>query len=113
MLFSRFLCNFALMIICNTTYHVECAISGHFIDWMKNVFLPQATSNGLVGEPRLMRLMGHNEGGACFAVQLQANSLRDLQQWNQATGKALHKAITEQFGDKVAGFTTFMEVIDI
>lgn len=100
------------MIICNTTYHVECSISGEFIDWMKQEFLPQAMSHGLVEEPRLMRLMGHNEGGACFAVQLQAPSLRQLQQWNQAVGKNLHQAITERFGDKVAGFTTFMEVID-
>lgn len=101
------------MIICNTTYHVECSISGEFIDWMKQVFLPRATENGLVANPRLMRLMGHNEGGACFAVQLQASSLKILQQWNQKVGKQLHQAIVERFGNKVAGFTTFMEEIQI
>lgn len=101
------------MIICNTTYHVECSISGEFIDWMKLVFLPRATENGLVANPRLMRLMGHNEGGACFAVQLQASSLKILQQWNQEVGKQLHQAIVERFGNKVAGFTTFMEEIQI
>lgn len=113
LLYSIFLCNFALMIICNTTYHVECSISGEFIDWIKQEFLPRATEKGLVSHPRLMRLMGHNEGGACFALQLQADSLRLLQQWNQEVGKALHQAIIDRFGDKVAGFTTFMENIDI
>ena len=101
------------MIICNTTYHVECSISGEFIDWMKQEYLPRATESGLVSHPRLMRLMGHNEGGACFALQLEAASLKYLQQWNQEVGKSLHQAIIERFGDKVAGFTTFMEGIPL
>ncbi len=101
------------MIICNTTYHVDCTVSGEFIDWMNECYLPQATSNGLVSHPRLMRLMGHNEGGACFAVQLEATSLKNLQQWNQQVGKTLHQAIINRFGNKVAGFTTFMEEIPL
>ena len=88
-------------------------MSGEFIDWMKQEFLPRATEKGLVGNPKLMRLMGHNEGGACLALQLQSDSLRHLQQWNQEVGKALHQAIIERFGDKVAGFTTFMEEIEL
>ena len=58
-------------------------------------------------------VMGHNEGGACFALQLQAATLGELQRWNQAVGKVLHEKLTEKFGNKVAGFTTFMENIDL
>lgn len=99
------------MIICNTTYHVDCSISGDFIDWLKEHYLPQALKGGMVDHPRLCRLMGHNEGGVCLALQLQAPTLSTLQRWNQEVGKCLHKQLTEHFGDKVAGFTTFMEVI--
>lgn len=101
------------MIVCNTTYHVDCDISGEFLDWMREYYVPQAVARGMVREPRLMRLMGHNEGGACFALQLQASTLGELQRWNQVVGKGLHKQLTERFGDKVAGFTTFMENIDL
>ena len=80
---------------------------------MKQEFVPRATQNGIVSHPRLMRLMGHNEGGACFALQLQAATLGELQRWNQAVGKVLHEKLTEKFGNKVAGFTTFMENIDL
>lgn len=101
------------MIVYNTTYHVDCDISGEFLDWMRDYYVPQSVQSGMVKEPRLMRLMGHNEGGACFALQLQAATLGELQRWNQAVGKVLHEKLTEKFGDKVAGFTTFMENIDL
>lgn len=101
------------MIVCNTTYHVDCDISGEFLDWMREYYVPQAVASDMVREPRLMRLMGHNEGGACFALQLQASTLGELQRWNQVVGKGLHEQLTERFGDKVAGFTTFMENIDL
>lgn len=101
------------MIVYNTTYHVDCDVSGEFLDWMRDFYLPQALEGGIVRNPRLMRLMGHNEGGACFALQLEAATLGHLQRWNQAVGKLLHEKLTEKFGDKVAGFTTFMENIDL
>jgi len=101
------------MIIYNTTYHVECSVSGEFIDWLRDHYLPQALASGKVREPRIMRMMGHKEGGACYALQLQASTLGDLQRWNQEVGKKLHEQLTKRFGNKVAGFTTFMENIDI
>ena len=101
------------MIIYNTTYHVDCDVSGEFLDWMREHYVPQAVKSGMVEEPRLMRLMGHNEGGACFALQLKAPSLSTLQRWNQEVGKHLHEQLTKHFGNKVAGFTTFMENIDL
>ena len=106
-------CNFAVMIICNTTYHVDCKVSGDFLDWLRDYYLPEALVGGLVNCPRLLRLMGHNEGGVCYALQLQAATLSDLQRWNQAVGKHLHELLTERFGEQVAGFTTFMEELEI
>jgi hypothetical protein len=105
--------NFAEMIVCNTTYHIDCSVSGEFLDWIKDTYLPQALDGGMVSLPRLMRMMGHNEGGACFALQFEAPTLGQLQRWNQAVGKRLHQQLTERFGSKVAGFTTFMENIEI
>lgn len=107
------MCKFAVMIVYNTTYHVDCTVSGEFLDWLREQFVPQALAGGLVANPRLLRMMGHNEGGACFALQLEAPSLSVLQQWNKATGKQLHEQLTKQFGNKVAGFTTFMESMEI
>lgn len=101
------------MIVYNTTYHVDCDISGDFLDWLRDHYLPCALESELVSNPRLMRLMGHNEGGACFALQLEASTLGELQRWNQAVGKTLHEEMTSRFGAKVAGFATFMENIDL
>ena len=101
------------MIISNTTYHVDCSVTGDFLDWIKGTYLPVACEDSRVRNPRLMRLMGHNEGGVCYALQLEADSLGELQRWNQAVGKLLHQQLTERFADKVAGFTTFMEVLDV
>ena len=101
------------MIVYNTTYHVDCDISGDFLDWLRDHYLPCALESGQVSNPRLMRLMGHNEGGACLALQLEASTLGELQRWNQAVGKLLHEEMTSRFGAKVAGFATFMENIDL
>ncbi len=107
------MCKFAVMIVYNTTYHVDCTVSGEFLDWLREQFVPQALEGGLVANPRLLRMMGHYDGGACFALQFEAPSLAVLQRWNKATGKQLHEQLTKQFGNKVAGFTTFMESMEI
>ena len=101
------------MIISNTTYHVDCGVTGEFLDWLRDDYLPQALESGMVGNARLLRLMGHHEGGVCYALQLEAAGLRELQQWNMLVGKRLHESLTKRFGDRVAGFTTFMEQLEI
>ncbi len=101
------------MIIYNTTFHVSNAITNEFIDWLKMRYLPQATAEGLTHSPQLTRIMGNHEDGTSYALQLQANSLSELQRWHRTTGKNIMSELTSHFGNAVVGFTTMMEKLEL
>lgn len=101
------------MIIYNTTFSVEPSAVREFVEWIKATYLPTALNDGRLSNPQLMRIMAQQEGGVTYALQLQADSLGTLQRWYQSTGKKLTMQMTSQFGQRIVGFSTMMEKIEI
>ncbi len=101
------------MIIYNTTFSVDSASVKEFVEWIRTSYLPMALADRQLSRPQLMRIMAQQEGGATYALQLQAESLGALQRWYQSTGKDLTARMTSRFGQRIVGFSTMMEKIDI
>lgn len=102
------------MIIYNTTFHVSDDVEKMFLDYIRLQHVPMAVADGIMSNPVLTRVMGSgHDGGTSYALQLQAESVKELQKWCLGTGKKLSARITTHFGSSVAGFTTMMDVIDI
>ncbi len=101
------------MIIYNTTFSVDPSAVKEFVEWIKEAYLPMALSDGRLSNPQLMRIMAQQEGGVAYALQLQADSLGTLQRWYQGTGKELTGQMTSRFGQRIVGFSTMMEKIEI
>ena len=101
------------MLIYNTTYHTENeAIASEFVAWLKSEYIPRATKSGQLTLPQLAKVMASNQEGQSFALQFHVHSLDALEAWYRATGAALVDSMAHDFGQKVVGFSTLMELLD-
>lgn len=102
------------MIIYNTTFHVSDEVERMFLDYIRLQYVPMATADGTMTSPILSRVMGSaHDGGMSYALQMQAQSMKELQKWCLGTGKTLSARIASHFGSSVVGFTTMMDVLDL
>lgn len=101
------------MLVYNTTYHVGLDDARNFVIWIHQVYIPAATESGFLKRPRLCRILSHHdEDSECFSLQFEAEDTAKLHEWYVKKEAALHEELQKVFKDKVAGFSTIMEVIE-
>lgn len=102
------------MIVYNTTFHVDKEIVGECLAYLKEQYIPQAAGSGFLHSPRLMRVMNTEEDeGVSFSVQFHVKNVDTLNYWLQREGAAIHRAMTGRFGQRLAGFSTLLEELDV
>lgn len=101
------------MIIYNTTFQVADADAAQFLQWLRSTYVPQAVASTQLTEPRLARVMASKDEGRSYALQFTVPSLAVLQQWHRQVGRALQQQLVAEFGSRVVGFSTMMEIVDI
>ena len=101
------------MLVYNTTYHIDLDQEKYFLIWMQELYLPQIAQKGLLHSPRLLKVLSHRDEGVCYSLQFEVESSAILHKWHQEQGAALNEELIKLFKDKVVGFPTLMEVVDL
>ena len=102
------------MLIYNTTFHCEKSCYDEFVAWMRTEFIPQAMQHGGVSGARMARIMTQEENeGESISVQFCTASLDTLSAWYEACGAKLVKRLEEKFQQRVVGFSTIMQQIEL
>lgn len=103
------------MIIYNTTFHADKSIDKEFIEWIRREYIPKALAGGILAEPRLTRVFGHesDNGGQSYSLQFRAESLDGLSRWYESIGNSLVDSVAGKFGNAVAGFSTLLEEMEL
>ncbi|NDW08994.1 DUF4286 family protein [Dysgonomonas sp. 520] len=102
------------MLIYNTTFHAHEEIMGDCLSFFKKVYIPQAISGGELIDPRMAYIHHQQEGqGVSFSLQFRVEDVETLNNWLHADGHILAQKLVKEFGDKIAGFNTLLEEIDI
>lgn len=100
-----------VMLIYNTTYHVEEGQERNFLIWLQEYYLPEVEKNGILHAPRITRVLSHREEGECYSVQFEVEDSARLHKWHREQGVKLNAEMLKVFSEKVVGFPTLMEVI--
>lgn len=100
-----------VMLVYNTTYHVEDGQEKYFLIWMQEYYLPEVEKTGILRSPRITRILSHCEEGNCYSVQFEVEDSASLHRWHTEQGVKLNEEMMKLFKDKVVGFPTLMEVI--
>ena len=75
--------------------------------------MPQVAQKALLHAPRLLKVLSHRDEGACYSLQFEVENSAILHRWHQEQGAALNEELVKLFKDKVVGFPTLMEVVDL
>ncbi len=102
------------MVTINTTFHIEDKIELDFIAYMKCTYIAEAMTDKLLTNARLCKIHSQEiEGGQSFSVQFTFNNLDDLELWDKSKGKQLNEELVILFEDKIVGFSTLLEEIEL
>lgn len=103
------------MIIYNITFHIENDILPDCLNFLRLTYIPLATQSGFMHTPCLHRILPHaEEENACsYAVQFRVKNIDTLNYWIEQEGQQLSRLLVHRFGDKVIGFTTVLEEMDL
>ena len=89
-------------------------IFNDFIDYMKHIYIAGAATDENLIHAKLCRIHAQKvEGGISYSVQFSFDNLDDLDNWDKNIGLKLNKGLVEKFQDKVAGFSTLLEEIEL
>ncbi len=98
------------MILYNVTITVDADVEPQWLQWMKEVHIPDVLRTGCFEGARLLRLLHMDEPGQCtYAVQYRCRDLDHLTRYEQNYADRLRRAHAEKFKDKFVAFRTVLE----
>ncbi len=101
------------MIIYNVTVSVLESISDEWLDWMKNVHIPEVMATGFFTGNKILKLiLPETEEGVTYAVQYSLKSMDEYNKYQMEFAPALQKLHTDKYAGRVHAFRTVLETID-
>lgn len=104
------------MVIYHTTFHIDQEILDEVLAFFRHTFVPNAVASGVLHHPALQKVMNDEAGdedGVSVCVQFRVANRDSLMQWLETTGIVVQKSLLDQFGSRVAGFSTLLEEIPL
>lgn len=104
------------MILYNITLNIENDIVEPCLRYLKQSYIPQATRSRVMHSPKLHRVLPHDEnetGTESYAIQFNVKNVDTLNYWIEHEGVHISKQLLAIFGNKVIGFTTVLEEIEL
>ena len=98
------------MFIYNITTKVDHAVLEDWLQWQKEIHIPEIMNTGLFSEHRFYQLLEHDEEeGKTFVTQFLARTRNDYDQYLSAFAPGLKKKALEKWGDHVISFRTLLQ----
>jgi hypothetical protein len=106
----HFLCSMN-KVLYNVTVNVDEAVHLEWLQWMKEIHIPDVMKTGFFLENRICRIHAFEEGGITYAIQYICASMHDLEEYQRSMAPALQNDHNARYGTKVAAFRTVLEII--
>ena len=100
------------MIIYNVTVNIDHSVHDEWLDWMKNIHIPDVVATGCFSQGRIFRIMVDEQQGVSYSIQYTAASVEEIQRYMKEFAPALQKEHTDKYRDKFTAFRTLLEHID-
>jgi hypothetical protein len=100
------------MIIYNVTCNVESQIAEEWLNWMKEVHIPEVMKCGIFTSCQMNKVLVSHEEGATFAIQYSCPTMKDLHNYQVNYSPSLQKKHSDKYGTKVVAFRTLLEKLE-
>lgn len=99
-------------VIYNVTVNVSEEIHDEWIDWMRQVHIPEVLTCGLFKKALFMRVHAFEQGGFTYAIQYTASSMVDYERYLRDFAPKFRAQTEALYGDQVHAFRTMLEVLE-
>lgn len=99
------------MIIYNVTINIDEDIHDEWLQWMKEVHIPDVMNTGLFESNKICRIHAEEEGGRSYSIQYECKDMDTLEQYQTIHAPKLQRAHTAKYQGKFAAFRTLLEVV--
>jgi hypothetical protein len=100
------------MILYNVTVSIDPAIHEDWLQWMREIHIPEVIATGCFHEARLSRIQGEEEGGMTFSVMYFSPNESLYEKYKSEFAPVLQKKHGEKYAGKFAAFRTILNVIE-
>jgi hypothetical protein len=100
------------MIIYNVTVNIDNSVHDEWLQWMKDVHIPDVMNTGMFTESRVLKILGEEEsGGTTYSIQYTCKSMNEFRQYEELFAPALRAEVNQKYKDKFVAFRTLLEVV--
>ena len=99
------------MVLYNVTINIDYAVHDEWLDWMKNVHIPDVMNTGLFIDSKLCKIHAEEDGGKSYSVQYLLNNWEDYNLYVKEYAEELQKEHAEKYANKFVAFRTILEVV--
>lgn len=100
------------MIIYNVTVKIDWKIHDQWLQWMKDIHIPEILGTGCFEKHRILRLLEIDEAdGPTYAFQYYAVSKVLYNRYTELYAPALRQQTIDKWGDQLIAFRSLMEEV--
>ena len=100
------------MILYNVTVNIENAVADEWLQWMKEVHVPDVMRTGIFIQNTIFRILADEDsGGKSYSVQYTCESMEKYEEYREKYAAALQTEHTQKFKDRFVAFRTLLELV--
>jgi hypothetical protein len=101
------------MIIYNVTINIEDSVHDEWLQWQREVHIPDVLRSGLFLESRMSKVLA-DEGtdGHTYSIQYLCRSMDDFHKYEELFAPRLRQEANERYIGKMVAFRTLLEVVE-
>lgn len=103
-----------MKVLYNVTTKIANGVYEEWLQWMKEVHIPEVMMTGMFEECRFSRMLGEDESeGKTYAVQYLAKSMAHFQTYQENHAAPLRKAYKDKYEGKYMVFRSLLGVEEV
>ncbi len=99
------------MILYNVTIIIDDQVHDEWLQWMKEIHIPDVMATGLMIENKIARILAEEEGGTSYSIQYLLRSMEDYETYQQQHAPRLQAEHQQRYEGKFGAFRTLLHVI--
>ena len=99
------------MILYNVTVKIQKEIEQEWLQWMREVHIPDVMNTGLFVDQKICRIFEDDPAGSTYAFQYYCKDMDTFQQYQDQHAKALQADHAQRYNNRYVAFRTLMEVL--
>ena len=99
------------MILYNVTVNIDNDVEKDWLQWMKEVHIPDVMSTGLFVSSKMYKVLSDDEGGTTYAIQYSCANMALYERYRDEHAGRLQSETQRTFGGRYVAFRTLLEVV--